>query len=79
MREDFYEQWFAKFTNAETSSNAKLCRAAKDAEDGLIDAGDGGGSSRESQDHMKVNRAGTEQSFFSPRRQGTFHLRVFKK
>jgi hypothetical protein len=36
-------KWFAKFARAENISNATLCKAVKDAEDGLIDADYGGG------------------------------------
>lgn len=39
----FMNRWFAKFAKAENISNAKLCKAVKDAEDGLIDADYGGG------------------------------------
>ena len=39
----FKNKWFAKFTKQEGISNAKLCKAVKDAESGKIDADYGGG------------------------------------
>ncbi|MDR3555189.1 MAG: type II toxin-antitoxin system RelE/ParE family toxin [Syntrophobacteraceae bacterium] len=39
----FMNKWFAKFAKAESISNARLCKAVKDAEGGLIDADYGGG------------------------------------
>jgi hypothetical protein len=39
----FKNKWFSKFARDEDISDAKLCRAVKDAEKGLIDADYGGG------------------------------------
>ena len=39
----FKNRWFAKFAKDEGISDEKLCKAVKDAENGLIDADYGGG------------------------------------
>ncbi len=39
----FKNRWFAKFAKDEGISDEKLCKAEKDAENGLIDADYGGG------------------------------------
>jgi hypothetical protein len=39
----FKNKWFPKFARDEDISDAKLCRAVKDAENGLTDADYGGG------------------------------------
>jgi hypothetical protein len=39
----FKNKWFAKFAKKEGISDAKLCKAVKDAESGKIDADYGGG------------------------------------
>jgi hypothetical protein len=39
----FKHKWFAKFAKKEGISDAKLCKAVKDAESGKIDADYGGG------------------------------------
>ncbi len=39
----FKNRWFTKFAKDEDISDEKLCKAVKDAENGLIDADYGGG------------------------------------
>ncbi|WP_076791887.1 type II toxin-antitoxin system RelE/ParE family toxin [Chlorobium sp. KB01] len=39
----FKNRWFAKFAKDEGISDGRLCKAVKDAENGLIDADYGGG------------------------------------